>query len=300
VSPLGNSNAIRWVVETVNLEPGIKVWQPQGFEGLEIESLNKPSFLQLSCLLTDYEFTVQLGGYATSLYCRKHYSSNASWARPVMYMQSPGEVVSASTRPDDPITAWTLRISPEVIASMLQDRLEKPGLTVAFPQAIPGTATFNHALAVKTRDVIGKFIQPASRLERDSAVFGLVMENIQHCGDLRFFERRFGNAAKVIERIKEYLHEQYSSEASLMDLAELVQLNKFHLLQVFKREIGITPHVYQTLLRLRRAKKQLAVGMPIAQVAHEVGFVDQSHLNRQFKKYVKVTPGQFQRDSLGG
>lgn len=280
------------------LETTVKVWRPQGFEGLEIELLNKPSFLHLSYLLTDYEFTVQLGGYAHSLYRRQHYSSVASWGEPVMYMQSPGEVVSASTSQDDRITAWTLRISPEVIASMLQDRLEKTGLTVAFPRAIPGTATFNHMLAVKTRDVIGTFLQPASRLERDSAVYGLVMENIQHCGDLRLFERRTGNAAKVVERIKGYLHEQYSSEASLMDLAELAQLNKFHLLQVFKREIGITPHVYQTLLRLRRAKKLLAVGTPIAQAAHEVGFVDQSHLNRQFKKYVKVTPGQFQRDSL--
>jgi AraC-like DNA-binding protein len=57
--------------------------------------------------------------------------------------------------------------------------------------------------------------------------------------------------------------------------------------------VGILLHQYQTQIRVERAKMQLAQGVSIQQVAVEVGFVDQSHLTRHFKRFVGITPGKY-------
>jgi AraC-like DNA-binding protein len=72
-----------------------------------------------------------------------------------------------------------------------------------------------------------------------------------------------------------------------------VQLSPFHLLRVFRAAVGLPPHAYQIQLRVARAKELLRAGMPIAAVAVEVGFVDQSHLTRHFKRLVGVPPGRY-------
>ena len=84
-------------------------------------------------------------------------------------------------------------------------------------------------------------------------------------------------------------------EIRLEGLAELAQLSPSYLLRTFRREIGLTPHVYQHQKRLEQAKVLLAQGEAPTQVALEVGFYDQSHLGKHFKRFVGVTPAQFAR-----
>jgi AraC-like DNA-binding protein len=80
---------------------------------------------------------------------------------------------------------------------------------------------------------------------------------------------------------------------SLSELAALVDLSPFHLLRLFRDQVGLPPHEYVTHLRVARARDLLRAGCPLAQVAAAVGFADQSHLNRHFRRIVGVTPGRF-------
>jgi AraC-like DNA-binding protein len=71
------------------------------------------------------------------------------------------------------------------------------------------------------------------------------------------------------------------------------------LIQVFKRATGVvSPHQYLVSYRIHRAKALLGSGQPIVQVALEMGFVNQAHFSRTFKRYNMITPGQFQKESL--
>jgi AraC-like DNA-binding protein len=73
----------------------------------------------------------------------------------------------------------------------------------------------------------------------------------------------------------------------------VANLSPFYLLRTFRDRIGLPPHGYLNQVRLIRAKKLLSQGCQISQVAHEIGFADQSHLTRQFKRMFGVTPGQY-------
>jgi AraC family transcriptional regulator len=58
--------------------------------------------------------------------------------------------------------------------------------------------------------------------------------------------------------------------------------------------VGEPPHRYVIRLRIERAKELLREGrLSLAQVAAAVGFADQCHFNRHFKRLVGETPGQF-------
>ncbi len=63
-----------------------------------------------------------------------------------------------------------------------------------------------------------------------------------------------------------------------------------------RRELGISPHAFRLLARLNRARQMLRAGDPIAAVAADAGFADQSHLTRLFRRTCGTTPGVYWRD----
>jgi AraC-like DNA-binding protein len=80
---------------------------------------------------------------------------------------------------------------------------------------------------------------------------------------------------------------------SLAALSSVAALSRFELVRRFRRDTGLTPHAFQTNLRIARARDMLNRGEPAAQVAAQCGFADQPHLTRTFKRAVGVTPARF-------
>ena len=71
-------------------------------------------------------------------------------------------------------------------------------------------------------------------------------------------------------------------------------LSRFHLIRSFKQTCGLSPHAYQLDERIKQAKNLLKSGYSILDTSHLLGFADQSHLQRNFKKRLAVTPKQYQ------
>ena len=79
----------------------------------------------------------------------------------------------------------------------------------------------------------------------------------------------------------------------LADLAAVARLSPYHFHRSFRVTTGLTPHAFQTNLRIAHARTMLRAGDSIAGVAASCGFADQSHLTRTFRRAVGVTPGRF-------
>ncbi|NTX29129.1 helix-turn-helix transcriptional regulator [Burkholderia pyrrocinia] len=68
----------------------------------------------------------------------------------------------------------------------------------------------------------------------------------------------------------------------------------------FRSEIGLSPHRYLCLVRVRRAQDLLRGGVAPSVVATEVGFFDQSHLCRHFRRVLGMTPRDYVSARSGG
>jgi AraC-like DNA-binding protein len=98
-----------------------------------------------------------------------------------------------------------------------------------------------------------------------------------------------------VRAAREILDESLADPPRLGTLAEAVGASPYALLRAFRAEVGLPPHAYLNQRRVRRARELLAGGVPAADVAARVGFADQAHLTRHFKRIVGVPPAAYQR-----
>lgn len=95
-----------------------------------------------------------------------------------------------------------------------------------------------------------------------------------------------------IRRAKDFIDDHPERRIGLDTLARLSGASKFQFLRAFSRATGLTPHAYIVQARLQRARRLIAAGEPLADVAMRCGFADQSHLTRVFARSYGFTPGR--------
>ncbi|WP_168791456.1 AraC family transcriptional regulator [Paraburkholderia aromaticivorans] len=132
-----------------------------------------------------------------------------------------------------------------------------------------------------------------SLMERQAnwwAAMGMLVGRYGRSGEEAGEPRR---EARKMEQVREYVAANYERDISVDELAELVGLSRYYLTRAFCKEFGLPPHAYATQVRLLAAKRMLASGQTAATAAAAVGFYDQSHLNRLFKRAYGITPGAY-------
>lgn len=82
-------------------------------------------------------------------------------------------------------------------------------------------------------------------------------------------------------------------DLTITELAEEARLSKFHFQRKFKKNCGLTIGQLKQQEKTVTAKTLLEHGMLSTDVAYELGFFDQSHFIKYFKKMWAITPKQF-------
>lgn len=104
----------------------------------------------------------------------------------------------------------------------------------------------------------------------------------------------------AVSGLKLQLERHPERRYSVNDMAETAFLSKYHLIRVFKREVGLTPHQFQIQNRIRKAQKLLEGSATVTEAALAAGFCDQSHFIRHFEKIVGLTPTDYKRACKAG
>nr|WP_198347048.1 AraC family transcriptional regulator [Nocardiopsis dassonvillei] len=108
-----------------------------------------------------------------------------------------------------------------------------------------------------------------------------------------------GHAARPeVERARRILAGRLVDPPTLEELAAGLGIGPFALSRAFRAVHGLPPHAYLNQLRVDRARALLASGRRAGEVAVEVGFADQPHLTRHFKRHLGVPPVAYQRALL--
>ncbi len=99
----------------------------------------------------------------------------------------------------------------------------------------------------------------------------------------------------IAHQLRRLLDEHTTIPMTLADAAAMLDRTVPHLVRTFTASYGMSPYAYLIGRRIDAARPMLLRGIPPAEVAGAVGFYDQAHLTRHFKRHVSTTPARYAR-----
>jgi AraC-like DNA-binding protein len=216
-------------------------------------------------------------------------AAHASAAGMVMAF-NPDEAHDGHAGVPEGFTYRMLYLPPEIVRGVLIDVRDDRPAQLPFARA---PVIRDRVLARSVRALHEALSGGAPRLECDARLRDTCLRLATcHADDRLTLREAPRPSVAALERVREFLHAALADDVSTDDLAAVAAMSRFHLCRAFARAYGLPPHAYQLQLRLAEAKRQLAAGLPPAEVAAAIGFADQSHLTKRFKGAFGITPEQ--------
>jgi AraC-like DNA-binding protein len=189
-------------------------------------------------------------------------------------------------------TGWRLRtlyVDMAHLRQLVRDVPGVPGAALAGPIIRdPDVAACLHALH-HCSEING------SHLFRDQAYLSFADKLLARHVTQRRSAPPPGAEMAAVRRVRDYLDEHLEDTVSLIDLATEAGLPQYRLFRAFERLYGMTPHAYQRQARVRYAMRLLRQRCSLSEAGLQAGFADQAHFTRWFRRFMGVTPGQYQR-----
>lgn len=105
---------------------------------------------------------------------------------------------------------------------------------------------------------------------------------------------RTSGSKRVISDVQKYINENYSSDITLLQLSELVHLNKNYLGNLFRKETGQSISEYVIEIRMAKAKELLLhTQLTAKSIAEKVGYEDERYFYKVFKRTTGYTAKDF-------
>lgn len=99
-----------------------------------------------------------------------------------------------------------------------------------------------------------------------------------------------------LDRVMAFVDANVAEDLCVTTLASVAGMSPYYFCRSFKQSTGITPHRFVLNRRMEQARYLLEQkAMPLLEIAHHVGFTDQSQFTRVFRKMVGITPSQYRK-----
>lgn len=114
--------------------------------------------------------------------------------------------------------------------------------------------------------------------------------------------QRRESAARTLEPVQSalaYIAAHYEGEVRVAQLARACAMSESHFRRTFAQTMGVSPLEYLNRYRIQRARELLAAGRkPIQNVAMECGFVSMATFNRNFTRFVGLSPSDWRQNRV--
>ncbi|MEZ0069248.1 AraC-like DNA-binding protein [Streptacidiphilus sp. MAP12-20] len=166
--------------------------------------------------------------------------------------------------------------------------------------AAPGSPGFG--TAVVHDDELTRLVQQTHRAAEQNQVLAAstflrlaLARAVRQHSSQRLIRSAAGGVLGAATAARDLLVARLEEPPTLEELADAVGARPFPLLRAFRETYGLPPHAWLTQQRVRTARAMLDTGASPADVAVAVGFVDQAHLTRHFRRIMGVPPGAYRR-----
>jgi AraC-like DNA-binding protein len=208
---------------------------------------------------------------------------------PMVSLWEPGELVETDPR-DTPESVRCLIIGSDALEAVAEE-LGHPSGAVHWNCVITDRPDFNRALGLLYRAMDSK----ASALEVQSRYLAALRCILGRAAVAAAVERPSGREDAAMRRACRTMEERLSENLTLDDLAAQAGLPRMRFFRAFQRATGVPPHEYQIQRRIAAARTRLARQERVIDVAFDLGFADQAHFTRHFRRIVGVPPKAFAR-----
>lgn len=207
---------------------------------------------------------------------------------------NPSQIHSGVPLQKNPMSYRMLYFSVELMTQIARDIFEDDEYLPEFERFV-----IQDRLLFTLLKLLSKLlVESAGKLELDSFIIETLSNILRNYGGRQKPIPVAGNEPDAIRHAKEYLSNRLSEKISLVEVSKAVGLSQYHFLRTFKRETGLSPHLFRTQQRLEKARNLLKEGIPFSEIALSTGFSDQSHFNNKFRQFTGATPRQYLANHL--
>jgi AraC family transcriptional regulator len=105
-----------------------------------------------------------------------------------------------------------------------------------------------------------------------------------------------GRAPEWLAKAQEFLRDTCADHIRIVDAAHAVGVHPVYFARGFRKFFGRTPSEYLNRCRAEKGAALLwETALPLADVALQAGFADQSHFSKVFKRTFGLPPGSYRR-----
>lgn len=167
--------------------------------------------------------------------------------------------------------------------------LDEAWLPHSAVDAVAGTPTLRDPVSLAAVMSVHDALRAGDGMAAESGLTALRERVMAHLGTPATIHRD----APLARRLRDLLDDRMTESFTLAEAATILCAHPSHLVRTFSATYGIPPHRYVTGRRVDRARHLLARGVSAADAAVAVGFHDQAHMSRHFRRILGVAPGTF-------
>ncbi|MEV4046137.1 AraC family transcriptional regulator [Streptomyces sp. NPDC049744] len=229
----------------------------------------------------EYTVGVTVGGLEVIAYRGGHIHSGPG----SLVVLEPGEVHTGGPAAPDGYSYRALYATPSLLADGTRT-------TTALPH-FREPVLDDPELAAALRAAHTDLARCPDPLEAESRLPWLLTALVRRHSTARAADDTVPGADRVARLVRDRLAGELLAPPSLAALATDLGLSRYQLLRAFRTATGMPPYAWLAQHRVARARGLLDAGLRPAEVAALVGFADQAHLTRWFRRVLGVTPAAY-------
>lgn len=151
----------------------------------------------------------------------------------------------------------------------------------------------------KVEEMLGlryRFVTELSRIRNQEDLCLWIVKVLEKMTD-QIYQTRNAKNYQRLKRALDFIEQHCGESLTIEQVAREAYLSASRLSHIIKDELGMTLIDYLSKTRVQKAKERLNQReVPIAQIAQEVGFSDQSYFTKVFKKVEGCTPKDYRKN----